>query len=267
MEIPSVSEAAVLSEQSRGPRPPALVCRNCDCTIVEHFDNPLLALLKKWGRFAGEPTGGLAVCDPCMAKATAPPPVPPPPIMDCPAALKDATFANYAIDRNNTDAVTRVRSWLDAGRREGRDLFMFGPTGTGKTRLAITVARHTQLSARYARVPALLRKIRDGFNSHEGFEIQPLVDVPLLILDDIGAEKPTAFSMQTLETLYTERLDAGRRTIFTSNLPIADRAGYTRSLIDQLDDARFLSRLVGSADVVELTGLDRRLGDRRRQGL
>ena len=164
-------------------------------------------------------------------------------------------MANYVVDAHNTDAVAAAKRWLDS---EGRDLFLHGPTGTGKTRLAISLARACDVSARYARVPALMRQIKDGFNSDEGFPIQPFVDVPLLILDDIGAEKPTAFTMQTVETLYTERLDAGRNTIFTSNLPITARRGE-RTLADQLDDARFLSRLFGAADQIELRGVDRRL--------
>lgn len=243
---------------SRGPRPPALVCTKCDRTIEENFANPILAYLKKNGAFHDhEPTGGWGICDNCDGKPIEEPKGPPL-FIDCPVPLKDATFANYVVDAHNRAAVDACRLWLDAGRLAGKDLFLFGPTGTGKTRLAITIARALKLPARYVRVPALLRKIKEGF-SGESVELQPFVDVPILILDDLGAEKPSAFTMQTLETLYTERLDADKRTILTSNLPIAERATYSRTLIDQLNDARFLSRLVGSTEVIELAGSDRRL--------
>lgn len=242
---------------SRGPRPPELVCVKCDITIEAVFNNPVLAFFKKKGAFDQDPTGGWGICDNCDNK-----PVEaqkgPPPFTDCPVGLKDATFANYLVDAQNRVAVEAARFWIDAGRCAGRDLFLFGPTGTGKTRLAITIARECGVEARYVRVPSLLRKIKEGF-SGDGYELQPFVDVPILVLDDLGAEKPSAFTMQTLETLYTERLDAGKRTILTSNLPIADKAGYPRTLIDQLNDARFLSRLVGSTEVIELAGFDRRL--------
>lgn len=247
------------TEKSRGPRPPALVCSTCNVTIVEVFENPLLKFSRdRLKRYQGEITGGIGQCDTCRGVAPHPSganAVEPVRLVDCPILLADATMANYVVDAHNTDAVAAAKRWLDS---EGRDLFLHGPTGTGKTRLAISLARACDVSARYARVPALMRQIKDGFNSDEGFPIQPFVDVPLLILDDIGAEKPTAFTMQTVETLYTERLDAGRNTIFTSNLPITARRGE-RTLADQLDDARFLSRLFGAADQIELRGVDRRL--------
>lgn len=245
------------TEKSRGPRPPALVCSSCDVTIVAVFENPLLKFSRDAGRYQGEITGGLAMCDPCLGRAPHPSGTtvePPATLRDCPILLAEATMRNYVVDDQNRAAVESATRWLDS---EGRDLFLHGPTGTGKTRLAVSLARASAVSSRYARVPALMRQIKDGF-SGDGFPIQPFVDVPLLILDDIGAEKPSAFTMQTIETLYTERLDAGRNTIFTSNLPITGARGV-RTLADQLDDARFLSRLFGAADQVELRGVDRRL--------
>lgn len=247
------------TEKSRGPRPPALVCTECDGTIVEVFENPLLKFSRDFlKRYEGEITGGVGVCDACQGKLQHPAgeaSKDPVKLVDCPIMLAEATMANYVVDAQNRDAVERATKWLDT---EGRDLFLFGPTGTGKTRLAVSLARACDVSARYARVPALMRQIKDGFGG-DGFPIQPFVDVPLLILDDIGAEKPSAFTMQTIETLYTERLDAGRNTIFTSNLPIVAQRRGERTLADQLDDARFLSRLFGAADQIELRGVDRRL--------
>jgi len=247
------------TEKSRGPRPPALVCGTCTRTIDPHFANPLLAFSKRLGRYQGETTGGVGICDACRGIVPHPAGetvIAPPTIHECPVTLTDAIMANYRVDAENRKAVESAYGWLGT---EARDLFLFGPTGTGKTRLAISLARYRAVSARYARVPALMRQIKDSFGGDESFPLQPFVDVPLLILDDLGAEKPTAFTQQTIETLYTERLDAGRRTIFTSNLPLASAVRGGRTLVDQLDDARFISRLFGAADQIEVLGGDRRL--------
>lgn len=245
---------------SRGPRPPALVCSACDATIVACFENPLLKFSKeRMGRYQGETTGGVGLCEACLGTTAHPAGEKqgvPATIVDCPANCADAVMANYTVDSENRKAVAAAYQWLST---EGRDLFLFGPTGTGKTRLAISLARYLAVSARYVRVPALLRQIKDAFGGETLFPLQPFVNVPLLILDDIGAEKPSAFTMQTIETLYTERLDAGRRTIFTSNLPMSTTTRGTRTLSEQLDDARFLSRLFGAADQIEIRGVDRRL--------
>ena len=247
------------TEKARGPRPPALVCTTCDATIVPHFENPLLAYSQRMGRYQGETTGGFAICEACRSVVPHPAGVPvvaAPTVQDCPVTYANAILANYRIDAENRKAVEAAYAWLGT---EGRDLFLCGPTGTGKTRLAISLARYLAVSARYVRVPALIRQIKDGFGEGESVALGPFVDVPLLILDDLGAEKSTAFTQQTIESLYAERLDAGRRTIITSNLQLSASVRGGRTLADQLDDARFLSRLFGACNQIDIGGADRRL--------
>lgn len=79
-------------------------------------------------------------------------------------------------------------------------LIFFGKAGTGKTHLAVAIARHVieqkQIPARVARTVELLADIRKTFTEHDGYRaeneaelIQKLAYIPLLVLDDLGAEK------------------------------------------------------------------------------
>ncbi len=257
----------------RGPRPPALVCLRCDATIVEVFDNPLLAQAKALGLYQGETTGGVGSCDACLGKYQARREEMTNPrsrtVVDMPARERDSRFANFETRPGTKPALERARAWLE---KRGRDFYLFGPTGTGKTRLALTMAnealdRRLVDEAIYVRVPTLIRRIRESFNEdHVGTyaKISTYVSAPLLILDDLAAENGTPFTRTTIESLYNDRIDVGRPTLITSNLPLglslteqatpAEMRTYRQSLGDFLGDDRMTSRIAGNADVVEIGG-------------
>jgi len=141
-------------------------------------------------------------------------------------------------------------------------LFIHGPAGTGKTHLAVALLReHLKeceryyLSARFVEVPELLMEMRDTFREKAGRSEMDLLEdysgCDLLVLDDLGAEKPSEWVTQTLYLLVNRRYTREKRTIVTSNLSL-------KQLNERLGD-RIVSRLAGMCRVVELTGKDRRL--------
>lgn len=80
--------------------------------------------------------------------------------------------------------------------------------------------------------------------------INNLADVPLLILDDVGAEKTTDFSLQSAYLLFNKREQNEMPIFGTSNLTV-DEIGR------KLDD-RIASRIRGMCDVVNIGGDDQR---------
>jgi DNA replication protein DnaC len=99
-----------------------------------------------------------------------------------------------------------IRS-VDDNLDAGRGLWFDGPVGTGKTSLAILVAKAAKDAGRsYAvyPVPRLLAEIkrtfdRDASDTYLGF-FRRLCTVDVLVLDDLGAEKQTEW---VLEQLYS----------------------------------------------------------------
>ena len=144
--------------------------------------------------------------------------------------------------------------------RSARDLFLFGPVGVGKTLLASAIgrefARATRQRVLFVRWPATLHELQPGRLSDEQRETleRRLRTVPLLLLDDLGAERDEAsdFTRRTSLLVYEARGDAGLRTVITSNLSLDD-------LARQQADERLSSRIAGRADVVPVTGADQRL--------
>lgn len=165
-------------------------------------------------------------------------------------------------------ALEAARRFLDEFRSGLRpSLYLFGrrkdeplAAGNGKTHLAVAILRELALdpavppsSLRFVFVPELLLQIQDTFDSPERrtLDVVRSFETPeLLVWDDMGAEKMSEFAVRTLYTILYKR--EGRSNVFTSNLTL-----------DQLikRDAfaeRITSRIAGDAEVVEMSGPDRR---------
>lgn len=78
----------------------------------------------------------------------------------------------------------------------------------------------------------------------------------LLALDDLGAERPTEWAIETLTRLIDTRVAEGLPTIVTSNY----RIGQIRDLWGGMAGKRVASRLAGACRPIEVKGQDRRLG-------
>ncbi len=172
-----------------------------------------------------------------------------------PYEFHTASLGNYRVEDSNRGAFEKAQRFL-AGER---DLYICGGVGAGKTRLACSVANdwhRSGKSASFVRAPLMLHQLQPGRQSDEDaaeFESR-LFHTPLLVIDDLGAERDQAtdFTRRTLLMMYEARHDRGKRTIFTSNKSLQE-------LGDMQEDDRLSSRIAGRCDVVRLTSPDQRL--------
>ena len=249
------------------------LCPRCDQVDLTPWPNPLLQHLSARGRYHGPTLGGVKLCDrcdaaeqvrarcACQAK---------PPDTDIPSRFREATLANYLRRPGIHLAVGAVVEWLDGQRR--RDLYLFGQTGNGKTRLACSAAHERERRAvehetrktytiRFARAPELFAKLRaaEFATASPLFEtLEGLARCDLLVLDDLGSEKPTEWTRATLLRLIERRDEAGVATIYTSNLDLDQLAEFFGAARGERDD-RIPSRIAGRSTVVELTATDYRV--------
>jgi DNA replication protein DnaC len=133
------------------------------------------------------------------------------------------TFANLKVVPAISKAVRIAKEIVED---RGPIFFtLMGQTSTGKTHLAIAII-HEWLAlgkpAKYAYVPLLLKELRDGFkNRSDDYSYQRRYDfylnVPMLLLDDLGTESDTAWAQEHLDTIIDYRLMHNLRTLVTTN--------------------------------------------------
>ncbi|HEY1276404.1 MAG TPA: ATP-binding protein [Thermoleophilaceae bacterium] len=127
----------------------------------------------------------------------------------------------------------------------GRGLWFDGPVGTGKTSLAILVAKAARDAGRsYAvfPVPRLLAEIkrtydRDATDNYLQV-FKRLCSVDLLVLDDLGAEKQTEWVLEQLYSIVNERWQDERSIVVTTNTPEPSPQAPSRWLQETVRELR-----------------------------
>ena len=137
----------------------------------------------------------------CWTAAHAAPP-------SVPREFREARWSTWRKTGDNRHALDEARTFVRAGDG-GRDLFLCGPVGTGKTRLACTVLNELWRSGErlmaFERVPMLLYRLQPhGTAAETAEDFNRLVAAKLQVLDDLGAERDAAtdYTRRTLLMLY-----------------------------------------------------------------
>lgn len=141
-----------------------------------------------------------------------------------------------------------------------QDVVLVGGPGNGKTHLAVAIIRELVKELKingskdcvFITVPDLLLEIRSTFREESSSEkeiVEKYSSVPYLVLDDIGAEKSTEWSITTLYLIIDRRTSEELPTIYTTNLSleeidtklssrIASRMAYAKVLKNNMPDYR-----------------------------
>ena len=174
--------------------------------------------------------------------------------------LVECTFERFQPEEGNWQAFQQCaqypKRWpLQLKEAQGSGLLLWGKPGRGKSHLAVAVALallDKEVEVRFITVPDLLSELRDGLrqNVAAGETMGHLATVPLLVLDDLGAEKDTTWANETLYQLINRR--------YQNLLPLVATTNCDLNQLGQSLGERIVSRLLEICVPLEVKGPDRR---------
>lgn len=174
-----------------------------------------------------------------------------------PKRFRESTFDNFrtadlrgkAILEAHVALLRRYAARLATDPAGLPSLLLTGDPGTGKTHLAAAVAREAALAGldvRFAEVTALITRLTDTIDG-EGTAaeiLSPLLTCDLLVLDEIGARRPTPYVANILYLLFNGRYNDTAPIVSTTNLIFPEKEGVPRDrLLSSIVGERIASRL------------------------
>ena len=161
------------------------------------------------------------------------------------------------------NAKTRVQEFIDLWpNTDGRGLLLMGGCGVGKTHLAVATLVEIISGAKPGRMlfsnfQDLIQEIQASFDSDEvpskSELLRPLLEADLLVLDELGSQKPTQFVQDILYYVINTRYNEKRTTVFTTNYVEAPPDAREESLTQRIG-TRLRSRLYEMAERIEFSG-------------
>ena len=186
------------------------------------------------------------------------------------ANLSDNTFDKFSFNwysdeaepgeispRKNIEKIfSECKKFAENFENINDNLLLTGPSGLGKTFLSSAIATkliNDGVNVIYQSssvVFSLLDRVKFSKNTSESdlYTAERLLDSYLLILDDLGTEFITEFSVSELFRILNTRILTGKKTVINTNLSLND--------LKKIYSERILSRILGSFVILKFYGKD-----------
>ena len=183
----------------------------------------------------------------------------------------DTFHAAYpGANKTLASALFILRRFAEQYPIEKSGVLLTGSIGCGKTHLASSTLKflieNRGVQGLFCDYREFLRSIQNSYNpqvSATEMEIlTPVMNAEVLILDDLGATRPTEWVWDTVSLVLNARYNSARTTIITTNyavLPPGASIKQEETLGDRIGE-RMRSRLLEMCRVIEMTGADYREG-------
>jgi DNA replication protein DnaC len=189
----------------------------------------------------------------------------------------ECDFSTYHTSGHDslTAAKIKVETWVAQYPLDRNGLLLIGPSGVGKTHLAVAALKRLAsggFHCLFCDYRELLKQIQNSYNSSAQITelelLRPVFETEVVLLDDLGAVKPSEWVWDTVSIILNTRYNEKRTTLITSNFldgPSAaaegisgpKRAAREETLGDRVGE-RMRSRLFEMCRLVLVNGKDYR---------
>ena len=149
-----------------------------------------------------------------------------------PANFRAATLESYIAGAQNFQAVSMARRYVEEfipGQTRSGLLFV-GPVGVGKTHLGVGILRQLAeekgIEGRMVDLRDLFDQLRASYDERnlrsqesQAQILHSLLEAELVLIDELGAAKPTDWISETLELLIGKLYNRSKPVIVTTNYP------------------------------------------------
>ncbi|MGD2246178.1 MAG: ATP-binding protein [Candidatus Aminicenantes bacterium] len=194
-----------------------------------------------------------------------------------PRRYRDCTFQNFEIHNDShRDALKIVKKFVKNYPVQDVGLLFLGPCGVGKTHLAVAtineLIKKKAVPSYFCDFRELIRNIQRTFTPDSALTemdiLSPVFQNDVLVLDELGAKRTTAWVEETIFYIINYRYNSKKLTILTSNYPDAEdedeedtRQEYFKkggeTLVSRIG-TRLRSRLYEMCKIVQMDGDDYR---------
>ena len=187
-----------------------------------------------------------------------------------PKRYERCAFENFALWDAALEAPLAIaKEWFERWPdRVEQGLLFWGPPGAGKTHLAVAILRELAerkgARVRFVEQRELLKELQATFDGVSGRAesdvLAPVLEAEVLLLDDLGAGRTTAWAQDVMHDVLAHRYNRRLPTLMTTNRPTGDDADAPQrpdvpSLRDRLGDA-LMSRLYEMCLMVPMAAKD-----------
>jgi primosomal protein DnaI len=169
--------------------------------------------------------------------------------VDIPENIKIARMKDiYTDDKARYDVIKYLKKFINDPTTKG--LYLHGNFGCGKTFLV--TAAFNELAKKNIRSaiifwPSFLKKLKSSFDSDFSEIFEKVKKIPVLLIDDIGAENMTPWARdEILCPILQYRMEESLSTFFTSNLNINElevHLSLSKEGVDTVKAKRIISRI------------------------